>query len=69
MKIYLARNIKFLRLKKRLSKPKLAKLLNIRRQTIHSWETTEAEPRLKVIIKLSQVFKISIDKLIFKKLK
>lgn len=68
MTIYLADNIKILRSKAGLTQEHLAIELKVRRRTVRDWEKNYILPDLKNAIALSQIFKVKIDKLIFKKL-
>ncbi len=53
-----------LRKEKNLSQEELAELLSVSRQSISKWETDASVPELDKLIKLSEVFDISIDCLI-----
>lgn len=52
------------RTKKRLSQGDLAKMLNVSRQSISKWENNTATPDLEKIVKMSEIFEISLDELI-----
>ncbi|MHC5246985.1 helix-turn-helix domain-containing protein [Enterococcus sp. LJL90] len=52
------------RKKRHLTQNDLAQKLNISRQSISKWETGEATPTIENIIRLSQLFEISIDELL-----
>lgn len=60
----LAKNIKLLRKRKRLSQENLAQELGITRSAINSYENQLADPPITVLIKLADYFKISIDRLL-----
>lgn len=49
-------NMKALRTQKKLSQEKLAEQLGISRQSISKWETGEAYPEMKHLLKLSDLF-------------
>lgn len=67
-KIYLKKNISTLRLKKGLKHVQLAKLLKLKRvKTIIDWQNGQ-EPTITNLIKLCEVFKVSINQILFKKL-
>ncbi len=53
-----------LRQEKNLSQGDLAELLDVSRQSVSKWETGTASPDLDKIIKLSEIFGISIDELV-----
>lgn len=53
-----------LRTAKNLSQGDLAEMLAVSRQSISKWENNSAVPDLEKIIKLSQIFDISIDELV-----
>ncbi len=53
-----------LRKEKNLSQDKLAKQLNIKQQTVSSWEKGEREPDFDMLITLAKVFNVSTDYLL-----
>ncbi|HRF36558.1 MAG TPA: helix-turn-helix transcriptional regulator [Clostridia bacterium] len=60
----LAKNIKFYRTKLNMSQNKLGQLLSVTQQAVGKWEKAIAEPDSIALIKLSNLFNISIDTLI-----
>ena len=52
-----------LRKEKGLSQEKLAKRLNVTRQTISKWELNQTVPDMNKLIELSKLFKVSLDEL------
>ena len=52
------------RIKKNLSQTDLANLLNVSRQSVSKWENNNDVPDLEKIIKLSEIFEISLDTLV-----
>ncbi|MGM0214692.1 helix-turn-helix transcriptional regulator [Enterococcus sp. AZ109] len=64
MKIELGKNIKDERLKKNLTQQELADQLNISRQTISKWELDKSYPDLELLVKMSQLFQVSVDYLL-----
>jgi len=54
----------YLRKERNLSQEDLAELLSVSRQSISKWETDASVPELDKLIKLSEVFGISLDHLI-----
>ena len=53
-----------LRTEKNLSQGELSELLEVSRQSVSKWENGAATPDLDKIIKLSEVFGITIDELV-----
>lgn len=53
-----------LRKKEGLSQEKLAELLNVSRQSVSKWETGQTYPELDKLIKLSDLFKVTLDDLV-----
>ncbi|GCD79053.1 XRE family transcriptional regulator [Schleiferia thermophila] len=60
----LAKNIKVLRKRKRLSQEQLAHEIGITRSAVNSYENQLADPPLVVLVKLADFFRISIDRLL-----
>lgn len=52
------------RLQKSMNQEDLAEQLGVTRQTISSWETGKSYPDLVSIIKISDIFDISLDELL-----
>ncbi|MPM35124.1 hypothetical protein SDC9_81714 [bioreactor metagenome] len=52
-----------LRKEKGMSQEKLAELLNVSRQAISKWETSESQPDLPKLLLLSEVFGVTLDEL------
>lgn len=61
---YLHNNLKYLRLRRRLSQRKMAALLKMNTSSISAWEKGRSTPRVVTLIKLSEFFHRSIDQLI-----
>ena len=57
-------NIKYLQKKHKLTDNQFASLLNISTPTIQKWKQNNSLPSLPQLIKLSEIFNISINKLI-----
>lgn len=53
-----------LRTEKNLSQGDLAEMLEVSRQSISKWENNSAVPDLEKIIKLSEIFEVSLDELV-----
>lgn len=56
--------IKAYRLKKDLTQDQLAELMEVKRQTISSWETGRTEPNFKEAMKLCAIFECSVEDLV-----
>ena len=65
---YFHKNLKFLLKEKNLSKIQLSKELNITRQAINDWTSNNVYPIYDNLIKLSEIFNVSIDDLLKKDL-
>ncbi|MBR5004379.1 MAG: helix-turn-helix transcriptional regulator, partial [Erysipelotrichaceae bacterium] len=50
--------------KKKMSQGDLAEILNVSRQSISKWENNSSIPDLDKIVKMSEIFEISLDELI-----
>ena len=55
--------IVMLRKQNNLSQEQLAEQLNVARQTVSKWELGETTPEMDKLIKMSEIFKISLDEL------
>jgi len=66
MECLFSENLKKFRLEKKISQQKLAELLNISQQCISEWEHGNNQPTLTSLLRLSEVFEISIDELVGK---
>ena len=53
-----------LRTEKNLSQGDLAELLDVSRQSISKWENNSSVPELEKIVKLSEIFEVSLDELV-----
>lgn len=53
-----------LRTEKQLSQGDLAEMLEVSRQSISKWENNSAVPELEKLIRLSEIFEVSIDELV-----
>ena len=61
----LATNIRFLRKSHRMNQAELAKELGYRSfTTIQKWETGSSEPPVSTLLKLCELFDVSIDEII-----
>ena len=53
-----------LRTEKQMSQGELAELLEVSRQSISKWENNSAVPELEKLIRLSEIFAVSLDELV-----
>ncbi len=60
----LSENIKFFRKEKGLSQEELAAKLNVVRQTVSKWEQNLSVPDSEMLIKIAEVFEVSVSELI-----
>ncbi|MGN0805523.1 MAG: helix-turn-helix transcriptional regulator [Candidatus Coproplasma sp.] len=60
MKIFGDR-LKELRHEYHFTQQQLAKMLNVSGNTVHSWENDKQEPSMSALLKLSEIFKVSLD--------
>lgn len=60
----LGENIYRFRIQKNMSQGDLADALNVSRQSVSKWENNSATPELEKLIKMSEVFGISLDELV-----
>ena len=57
-------NIKFLRKREHLTQEQLAQKIGIKRSLVGAYEEGRADPRLNNLLKMSELFKVSVDTLI-----
>ncbi len=57
-------NIKFLRKQNHLTQEQLAEKIGIKRSLLGAYEEGRADPRLNNLLKISEIFKVSVDSLI-----
>lgn len=57
-------NLKIIRNEKQLTQEKLAELLSVSRQAVSKWESGQGYPEIDKLVKLSDLFEISLDELI-----
>lgn len=62
-----ANNIRWLRLKKRLTQEQLAFELDVSQQTVSQWERDIAKPRTDDLVRIAEFYKCSIDYLLTNK--
>ena len=56
-------NLKELRQKENISQDDLASILKVSRQTINSIETGKFDPSLKLVMKMTKHFNVSLEKI------
>ena len=56
-------NLKALRQDKKISQDELASILKVSRQTINSIETGKFDPSLKLVMKMTKHFNVSLEKI------
>ena len=59
-------NIKYLRKKNNYTQEQFAELIGIKRSLVGAYEEGRADPRLNNLLKMSEVFKVSVDTLLNK---
>lgn len=57
-------NIRKMRKERHISQEELSKQLNIRRQTISSYERGKSIPDIYILIQMARIFQISLDELV-----
>ena len=62
--MYFGKNIKKIRLVKKLSQSAFAEVFGIKRSSIGAYEEGRAEPKLEMIIRIAKYFSISVDSLV-----
>lgn len=65
----LGKNIRELRMAKKLTQKDLAQVLNVTPQAVSKWERDESNPDLETLLKLSHYFDVSVDKILGNKSK
>ena len=61
----LGENIYSYRVQKNLSQGDLANALEVSRQSVSKWENNSAQPELDKLVRMSRVFGVSLDELVF----
>ncbi len=64
MDIYISENIRLLRNKYGYTLEGLAEIINVSRQTVAKWENRESLPDIVNCVRLSALFKVSLDELV-----
>ena len=64
--VSVSENIKYLRKKNNYTQEQFAELIGIKRSLVGAYEEGRADPRLNNLLKMSEVFKVSVDTLLNK---
>lgn len=59
-----SKSLKNIRKKNNVSQEDLAEKLGVSRQTVSSWENDKSYPDIASIVKISEIFKVSLDELL-----
>lgn len=65
---YIGKNIRKIRISKKMTQTEFAELFNLKRTAVGSYEEGRAEPKIETLIKISDYFKLSLDQLLRKEL-
>ena len=57
------KRLRTLRVEKGLTQQELGKLLNLSRTAVGDWETTSKEPNIDNLMKLADIFNVTLDEL------
>lgn len=57
-------NIRKFREEKGISQASLAEMLNVNQVTVSRWETSERDPSIRNLIKISKIFDVGLDDLL-----
>ena len=58
---YFGKMLRTLRQEKNISQRKLGEMLDVANQTISCWETGSREPDLDTLVKLANIFEVTVD--------
>lgn len=61
----IGKNIKKFREDNNITQDKLAEEMNVTRQAISNWENAKTQPDIDTIFKLSQIFNVSVEEIIY----
>ena len=67
--MFLAENIKYLRGQAEMTQRDLAEIVELSPSAIGMWESGTREPELSMIIKLAELFEVTLDELVLHELK
>ncbi|MDF2000163.1 helix-turn-helix domain-containing protein [Peribacillus frigoritolerans] len=60
----LGEHLQKLRVQKNMSREELAQEMNVSRQAVYKWENNKGYPDIENLIKLSELYEITLDELI-----
>ncbi len=60
----LGNRIVYLRKESHLSQEELAEMLEVSRQSVSKWETGICQPDIENVLKMSQIFEVTVDELL-----
>lgn len=63
--MYIGKNIKYLRVSAKLTQAEFGKPLDRTRTSVSMWESGTVTPELEIIVKISELYNIKIDDLVF----
>lgn len=61
---HIGKNIRKIRISKKLTQTEFAELFDLKRTAVGSYEEGRAEPKIETMVKISEYFKISLDQLL-----
>lgn len=64
MKLYFGKNIKLLRQRKKRSQEDVAQTIGVKRTSLSGYENGTVEPPYRVLLKISEYYNLSIDKMV-----
>lgn len=62
--VYIMKNLKKVRIERKMSQQEIAKKLNISQATYWGYEVGKYEPNIELLLKMSEIFKVSVDYLL-----
>ncbi len=65
---YIGKNIRKIRMSKKLTQTEFAELFDLKRTAVGSYEEGRAEPKIDTLIKIADYFNLTIDQLLRKEL-
>ena len=65
---YIGKNIRKIRISKKMTQTEFAELFDLKRTAVGSYEEGRAEPKIDTLIKIADYFKLSLDQLLRKEL-
>ncbi len=65
---YIGKNIRKIRMSKKLTQTEFAELFDLKRTAVGSYEEGRAEPKIDTLIKIADYFNLTLDQLLRKEL-